>query len=279
MKKEAPPIMPYRISRRQLVTHALGVAAAGKAPPGVAGTPEATPAVIVSVRDDPAARGFDRRDFGIVGVYDVDWLGSDAFAHLLNNLAASPGAFHGGRFFGAFTAGKTELYTPEDGGTVWVDADDRIDFATTFRALEALVTRGLMPFVVLGMFPPAISDSPIRPPREWDRWKQLVRTFLEELMADPRFGPAAIGSWWFEAWNEPNEERFWSGSFDDYLALYRATSEAVAETARWSRDRLQTAGEPRLRRAVDGAVSPLRRVGSVPSPRLHLAASKGHGRR
>ncbi|MGH2551723.1 MAG: GH39 family glycosyl hydrolase, partial [Thermomicrobiales bacterium] len=30
-------------------------------------------------------------------------------------------------------------------------------------------------------------------------------------------------------WNEPNEGRFWSGSFDQYLDLYRATSEVVSE--------------------------------------------------
>jgi hypothetical protein len=190
----------------------------------------AMPEAIVSVAfDDVNARPFARDDFGIVGVYDADWLVQPEFSMLLNNLAASPGAFTGGRFFGAFTAGTPELYTPEDGGNVWPAADDPIDFSQTFEALEALTSRGLVPFVVFGMFPPAVSDSPIQPPEEWDRWKKLVRTFLLELAADPRFGPDAIADWWFEAWNEPNEGRFWSGTEDEYVALYRATSEAVAE--------------------------------------------------
>ncbi len=72
-------------------------------------------------------------------------------------------------------------------------------------------------------------SSPIQPPETWDAWKTLVRSFLDALVADERFGSAAISDWWFEVWNEPNEGRFWQGTPDDYLALYRATSEAVAE--------------------------------------------------
>jgi hypothetical protein len=189
------------------------------------------PRLIVSA--DPASaedRDFDRRSFGTVGVFDVDWLVRPDFARLLDNLAASPGAFHGVRVFGAFTAGKPEAMIPESGGNVWPRSDQPIDFAATFCALEALTSRGLIPFVVLGFFPPAVSPSPIRPPAAWDDWKRLVRTFFEALAGDPRFGPAAIADWWFEVWNEPNEGRFWLGTPEDYLALYRATSEAVAET-------------------------------------------------
>ena len=220
--------MTLRTTRRRLVGAALGGVAAAMGARSAA--LQDTPSVTVSVAPSAGARPFDRRDFGVVGVYDVDWLASREFAHLLDNLAASPGAFHGGRFFGPFTAGSTELYRPNDAGSVWERPDGPIDFSTTFAGLEALTRRGLTPFVVLGMFPPALSPSPVRPPGTWDGWKRLVRTFLEELAADPRFGPEAIASWWFEAWNEPNEGRFWEGTEAEYHALYRATSEAVAET-------------------------------------------------
>jgi hypothetical protein len=172
---------------------------------------------------------FDRQHFGTVGVYDVDWLVEPQFTRLLDNLAASPGAFHGVRFFGAFTAGQQESHIPESGGTVWTRADQPIDFSTTFRALEALTTRGLIPFVVLGFFPPAVSSSPIHPPLVWDNWKTLVRTFFRELEADRRFGTREIAGWWFEVWNEPNEGRFWQGTRDDFFTLYSATAEAVDE--------------------------------------------------
>jgi hypothetical protein len=236
MQKEFGRIMTPRTNRRHLMTNALGLTMAGTSKPLTAtaqdATPDGTPmpeAVVSAALDGENARRFARDDFGIVGVYDADWLVQPEFSMLLNNLAASPGAFTGGRFFGAFTAGTAELYKPEDGGRVWTDADAPVDFSATFDALAALTTRGLVPFVVFGMFPPAISDSPIRPPREWDDWKELVRTFLRELAADPRFGADAIATWWFEAWNEPNQGRFWSGTEEDYLNLYRATSEAVTE--------------------------------------------------
>ena len=188
------------------------------------------PLVAVSAKSGgPGDRVFERQEFGTVGIFDVDWLVQPQFTRLLDNFAASPGAFHGVRFFGAFTAGQREAFIPESGGNVWSRADQPIDFATTFHALEALTTHGLVPFVVLGFFPPAVSPAPIRPPVEWDHWKTLVRTFLRELATDPRFGREMIADWWFEVWNEPNEGRFWLGTPDDYFALYRATAEAVAE--------------------------------------------------
>jgi hypothetical protein len=186
--------------------------------------------VAVSVKSEGAGqRAFARQDFGTVGIFDVDWLVQPQFIQLLDNLAASPGAFHGVRFFGSFTAGQPEAFIPESGGAVWTRVDQPIDFTATFRALEALTVRGLVPFVVLGFFPPAVSSSPIRPPVDWDRWQTLVRTFFRQLEADPRFGPEAITNWWFEVWNEPNEGRFWQGTIDEFFDVYRATSEAVDE--------------------------------------------------
>jgi hypothetical protein len=194
------------------------------------GTDGDEPVVAVSVKSrGSGSRIFKRQDFGTVGIFDVDWLVQPQFTQLLDNLAASPGAFHGVRFFGSFTAGRPEAFIPESGGDVWTRADQPIDFSTTFQALEALTVRGLIPFVVFGFFPPAVSSSPIRPPMAWDHWKTLVRTLLHELATDPRFGREKIADWWFEVWNEPNEGRFWQGTPDDYFALYRATSRAVDE--------------------------------------------------
>jgi hypothetical protein len=229
-----------RMSRRQLMVNAVATTAAGTALPDVASAQTASPLmpavqpddeVVVSVAPGVANdRTFEREGFGIVGIYDGDWFVRPGFSHLLDNLAASPGAFHGVRYFGAFTAGQRERFLPEGGGTVWTSVDAPIDFSATFHALEALTSRGLVPFIPLGFFPPAISGSLQQPPREWNAYKTLVRAFFEELAADPRFGPEAIANWWFEAWNEPNEGRFWTGTMDEYFDLYRATSEAIAET-------------------------------------------------
>jgi len=213
------PMTP-RISRRAL----LGAPAIALAPVHGAA---AAPLVAVDLAASDSVP-FQRSDFGTVGVFDIDWLGTPKFTDMLDAFAASPGAIAGVRFFGAFTAGQPDLSTPETSGAVWTDPDGPIDFSATFAALEQLTTRALTPFIALGFFPPAISPSPIVPPVTWDRWQQLVGAFLTALATDPRFGADAIADWWFEVWNEPNEGRFWQGSREQYFDLYRATSEAVA---------------------------------------------------
>lgn len=218
--------MPHRFSRRSLAKASVAISLA---PTHRADgqTPASAGPVTVSVAVDDAGVAVRRGEQGFVGLYDVDWLGSPEFDLLLDNLAASPRAFRGVRFFGALSAGVPERFLPESGGTTWTDPDGPIDFSQTFDALEALTSRGLIPFVSLGFFPPAVSPSPIEPPGKWDAWQRLVRAFFEGLASDPRFGADVIAGWWFEVWNEPNEGRFWSGTQEQYVDLYRATSEVV----------------------------------------------------
>src|SRR6476620_1570180 len=106
-----------RLSRRAAL--ALSAAVAGIGRLGNAANAASSP-IVLSV-DTPVehAFGFERRDFGIVGVFDVDWLTTPGFERLLDNLASSPGAFHGVRCFGALNAGRAELLAPEVGGSVW----------------------------------------------------------------------------------------------------------------------------------------------------------------
>jgi hypothetical protein len=165
-----------------------------------------------------------------VGIYDADWLLTPEFERMLDLMISSPGGIRGIRFFGLLSCGTPERLQPETGGSVWTDPDAAPDFTLPFAALDALTSRNLTPFVALGFFPPAISLSPIAPPPTFEAWRRLVATFLAELAADARFGPEAIASWRFEVWNEPNEGRFWSGSFEQYLDLYRATSDAVRDS-------------------------------------------------
>ena len=82
-------------------------------------------ATALQVNADPNnnSQPFERWDVGTVGVYDVDLLTRPDFGVMLDTMAASPKAFHGVRFFGAFTAGQTEQLMPAGGGTVWDDPD------------------------------------------------------------------------------------------------------------------------------------------------------------
>ncbi|GEM_PF-3566224 len=179
--------------------------------------------------DPPVRTG----DFGMVGIFDVDWLADASFAPLLDNFAASPGAFTAVRFFGSLNSGTKEKATPSNEYRVSSNGDlvpARHSFASAFAGLEALTVRGLIPFVQLSFFPASVSSSPTLPPASFEGWQALVHDFLDALVADPRFGLDAMRTWWFEVWNEPNIPVFWQGTFDQYLALYRATADAVRAT-------------------------------------------------
>jgi len=161
-------------------------------------------------------------EFAMVGVFGLDWLLDPRFTRMLDTLAASPGAVRAVRVFGALSLGRDTVFPTESTG-VW-DGPGPPDFSRTLSALEALTSRGLIPFLPLSFFPPAVSAMPTRPPVEWDGWTRLVRAFLNAVVE--RFGRTEVARWWFEVWNEPNMP-FWAGSFDEYLDFYRVTSEAV----------------------------------------------------
>ena len=71
-----------------------------------------------------------------------------------------------------------------------------------------------------------MSAQVIDPPPDLADWSRLVGKFLDAVVE--RFGAAEVARWWFEVWNEPNMPPFWGGSFERYLDLYRATSDAVS---------------------------------------------------
>jgi glycosyl hydrolase family 39 (putative alpha-L-iduronidase) len=225
--------------RRSVLQGLAGTAAVAPhfGPPRAMAAPSASAtvlrfAVVGSARHSPRAPGgggpdapFRTTDFDTVGVFDIDWLLEPRYTRLLDAMAASPGAFGGVRFFGALNSGEREDTFPTRSGGVWRAPDGPMDFSETLEGLAALTSRGFVPFVGLTFFPPAVSAHPIEPPEDFGRWQALVRGFLDAVSR--RFGGEEIGRWRFEVFNEPNMPTFWRGSFDRYLDLYRATSEAV----------------------------------------------------
>lgn len=143
-------------------------------------------------------------------------------------------------------------------GTVW-PAGGSIQLTGTLNALAQLTSRGLVPFVVLGFFPDGIytntsvAGSGVTGPEppissaDWTNillnWQALIQAFFDALLADTRFGAAAIAQWWFEVWNEPDNTGFWgpdastvpippgatpgANALNYYQQLYQATSETI----------------------------------------------------
>ena len=115
------------------------------------------------------------------------------------------------------------------------DGTPRYDFDEVDLVIDRLLATGLRPLVELSFMPKALAADPepsvfdyiglISPPRDLDRWADLVEALVRHLVA--RHGLDEVIRWGFEVWNEANIKVFWAGRQSDYFDLYDATARAV----------------------------------------------------
>lgn len=108
------------------------------------------------------------------------------------------------------------------------------DFSTVDRVYDLLLETGLRPVVEIGFMPRDLARDPdrtvfeyrgvISPPKDWNRWGDLVRALVAHLLE--RYGDEVL-AWDFEVWNEANLDVFWSGTRDEWMRLYDVTASAV----------------------------------------------------
>jgi xylan 1,4-beta-xylosidase len=121
------------------------------------------------------------------------------------------------------------VYTESAGRPVY-------DFSGVDRVYDLLLEVGLRPVVELSFMPAALARDPgqtvftwkgiISPPRDWDRWADLVRALAAHLLE--RYGEDEVTRRWsFEVWNEPNLDVFWSGTPEEYFRLYDSSARAI----------------------------------------------------
>ena len=110
------------------------------------------------------------------------------------------------------------------------------DFSGIDRVYDELMGIGLRPVVELSFMPRDLARDPgqtvfsygaiISPPREWDRWGDLVGALAAHLIQ--RYGADEVADRWaFEVWNEPNLDVFWSGTQEEYFRLYDVSARAI----------------------------------------------------
>ncbi|GAB3933234.1 GH39 family glycosyl hydrolase [Micromonospora vulcania] len=117
-----------------------------------------------------------------------------------------------------------------------VDGEPVLDFTGVDRVYDLLLSIGLRPVVEIGFLPHDLASDPektvfqyrgfISPPKDWQRWADLVRAFVAHLLE--RYGDTVL-TWDFEVWNEANLEVFWSGTRDEWMRLYDVTAQAVKD--------------------------------------------------
>ncbi len=116
-----------------------------------------------------------------------------------------------------------------------VDGEAVYDFSIVDRIYDTILEIGLRPVVEVGFMPTDLAADPsttvfeygahISPPRDMDRWVELVTRFTRHLVE--RYGADEVTGWDFEVWNEANLEVFWSGTKEQWFALSDATATAI----------------------------------------------------
>jgi xylan 1,4-beta-xylosidase len=100
--------------------------------------------------------------------------------------------------------------------------------------IEGLLSLGLNPIYTTCFTPKGMSDDPavcwpdqnsVGMPRDLTEWQDFVAGGIRHHIA--RYGIEEVRSWYFECWNEPNLNGFFSGTKDDFFRLWSATWHAV----------------------------------------------------
>ena len=109
-----------------------------------------------------------------------------------------------------------------------------INFRQVGDVYDNLLDCGVKPFVEMSFMPGALAsgkklglryDPNITMPRSLEEWSEYIRNFISFLLN--RYGKEEVESWYFEIWNEPDLDCFFTGKQADYFKLYEATAKAV----------------------------------------------------
>ncbi|MCM3874579.1 MAG: hypothetical protein ND895_28125, partial [Pyrinomonadaceae bacterium] len=103
---------------------------------------------------------------------------------------------------------------------------------------DAILKTGMKPFVELSFMPQALASGSktifwwkgnITPPKDYGKWEQLIQSLVQHWTL--RYGADEVKQWYFEVWNEPNLDIFWSGSQAEYFKLYQVTARAIKKVS------------------------------------------------
>jgi xylan 1,4-beta-xylosidase len=99
---------------------------------------------------------------------------------------------------------------------------------------DAILNTGMKPFVEFGFMPRGLAsgnktifwwNGNVTPPKDYDKWGALIRALVQHWTE--RYGTEEVKQWYFEVWNEPNLDGFWSGTQAEYFKLYATTVRVI----------------------------------------------------
>lgn len=107
-------------------------------------------------------------------------------------------------------------------------------FFNADQIYDFLLSIGMKPLIELSYMPRTLAsggktvfhyNANVTPPNDYDNWAMLIEKFVLHLVE--RYSAEEVRKWFFEVWNEPNMEGFWSGNQADYFKFYKHTVNAV----------------------------------------------------
>jgi xylan 1,4-beta-xylosidase len=143
---------------------------------------------------------------------------------------------------GSLKWGSTNVYTEDTNG------NPVYDWTIVDRIFDAYRDAGVRPLVEIGFTPEAMTTghAPYRhsfpkgsvftgwsyPPKDYKKWGELVFRFAQHLRE--RYGDAAVKTWLWEVWNEPDID-YWHGTPPEYFKLYDYSAAAVLRAVPYAR--------------------------------------------
>ncbi len=132
--------------------------------------------------------------------------------------------------------GSTNAYTEDASG------NPVYNWAITDKLFDNLKASGVRPMVEIGFMPEALSPNPkpyqhdfpkgdvftgwAYPPKDYAKWRALIVAYVAHLRE--RYGAAAVDTWKWEVWNEPDIDYF-HGTVEEYEKLYDVTTGAIRQ--------------------------------------------------
>jgi len=123
----------------------------------------------------------------------------------------------------------------DDMGTLITHAERPLySYFNADQIWDFLLSINMKPFVELSFMPTALARGGetvfhyrgnITPPRDFKEWGTLMHKLAAHWVN--RYGLDEVSQWFFEVWNEPNLQVFWTGTRDEYFELYRHTVESI----------------------------------------------------
>jgi xylan 1,4-beta-xylosidase len=226
------------------------LAAAGAAMLATAHTQQAPPSIEITI-DAGTPGGTLPRAWSYFGYDEPNFTYSPNGQKLLHELAhLSPVPVYirthnlltSGDGKGSLKWGSTNAYTEDANGK------PIYDWTIVDRIFDAYRDAGVRPLVEIGFMPEAMTTGPAPyrhsfpkghlftgwtyPPKDYKKWGELVFRFAQHLRE--RYGDAAVKTWLWEVWNEP-DIGYWHGTPEEYFKLYDYSTAGVLRAVPYAR--------------------------------------------